>query len=395
MKIKLFYLCLIIHIFILIACDKQDNPDILPFDKIMDTENNDNYKTPNKINIDKPILGFFDNKNEIGDKDYYEISFNNPDKSYKIIQTAVPGIDTKITFYTAKHRYLFRIDEKGIGEAEKLWNFTPKAKKILMVIEAKRGYNLKVPYIINFISKQTDDKQEIEPNNSEKEAGEISINKIKKGYIAPKNDVDYYKIITNDDQNYDFSIELETLSNIDINFMIINKKDKSSKFINYSSWGGSENYLYLASNKGEYYIRVSGSTNSSIQKDPLYYISIKQMNIDKENPINYEREFNDSSDSATDLIIGEETEGLLLPKDTDWFKFDLIKNAISIDLSLSKTTGTTPVMELYNSKLELIKANKNSSNLSIRDIKKGRYYIKLSNRNQQTLYRLFLNIRKK
>ena len=387
-------LLLLICFTILFSCGKSDKPDILPLNKITEVEINDSIDNSTPVTTGEVIVGFFNKKDNAGDRDYYELQFANLNNSYQMIQTAVPGIDTRISFFNNSKQLLFRVDSNGVGESEKLWDYTPKSEKIYILVEAKTGSNEKVPYIINFISRKTDSFEEVEPNNSEQYAVDINPGQSKKGYISPENDNDFYKIVYVNNKIIDFSIEVETLSNLDINFMIINKTTGESKFINQSSWGGSENYLYLTSDKGEYYIRISGSSNPNNQKDPLYYLTVHELERDEENPVYYEREFNDTEKTATDLISGEEVEGVLSPGDIDWFKFDLINDSVSMDLSLSRFTGATPSLSVYDSDLNLIKNNGDARSMSIRDLEKGRYYIKLTQlEKNRSLYRLFLNVR--
>ena len=211
---------LIITIFLLLYlnCEGSKENNILPFNKesLSDIENNDLMKTPNTVSSQNPIIGFFNNKKNIGDKDYYKVYFALKEISYKIIQTAVPCIDSKISLFSPSGNILFYVDSGKKGEAEKIWNYYPNYEYIIMRIESKIGHNEKVPYIINFIPKTNENIDETEPNNSKENAILIKYEETKKGLISPKNDVDYYKIIFDNNKNHDFSINLETLSNLDL-----------------------------------------------------------------------------------------------------------------------------------------------------------------------------------
>ena len=384
------------------SCNKN-HTDILPFNSnnLSDKENNDIMKKPNNVITQNPIIGFFHNKKNVGDKDYYKVYFSLKETSYKIIQTAVPGIDSKISFYSPSQNRLFYIDSSGKGEAEKLCEYYPTTDYIIMLVEAKIGYNEKVPYVIDFIPKKSTGIDEIEPNNDKENAIIVRLDELKKGLISPKGDIDYYKIIFNDDKIYDFSIKLETLSNLDINFTLYNEKIKKVKNINSFSWGGEEFYPFLCSNKGEYYIKISGNIKPYDRKDPIYYLNIKE-NINDQHDKNtyYEREYNDTHDMATELINSSIVVGAFFPQnDADWFKFDLFKKPISVDISLSRIRGINPIIELYDKKLKKIKIvddNKLDSgeNASFKNLLKGRYYVRLFSKKKSLLaYTFFFNIR--
>lgn len=386
---------LILLSLLLFSCSKKELPDTLPLYEITDKEDNDTFDKPQDA-TGLVISGYFHDKNEASDRDYYLLHFDRENNTaYTVIQTAVPGIDSVLTFYSLKRKMLFRIDEKSTGESEKLWTFYPPAEKVILCVEAKTGNNEGNPYIINFVSKEKDKFEEIEPNNTIKEAIDIKIGQSKKAYITPRNDVDYFHITTGGfggDSISDFLIEVETFSNLDINFMIIDNKSGASKFVNFASWGAKEQFLYLASNKGDYYLKINGNTNSDTQKDPLYYISVSEQEAPDEDVI-FEREFNDSFESATMLINQTEIEGSITANDKDYFIFDLTYDAETITLSLSRFQGEKGRIEIYDADRQLVSGNTGKSNITLRDISKGRYYILFTQEGKtNSLYRLFLNI---
>src|SRR4030042_6370138 len=196
------YILLIISIFFSLNCFNSLKERFKPYDisKINDKENNDSRKSANIVNTSEPVIGFFNDKGKARDIDYYTVYFNNLYASYKIVQTAVPGIDSKLTFFSADGKILYVIDNKGKGEAEKLWEYYPDNEYLLFKIESKLGYNEKVPYFIDFISNVIEDNKEIEPNNSKENAVFIKVDQNFKGLISPREDSDFYKIIFDDNK---------------------------------------------------------------------------------------------------------------------------------------------------------------------------------------------------
>lgn len=381
--------------------------DIKPFDYnyLADKENNDTISKANEVTTQNPIVGFYNDKKNIGDKDYYKVYFSIKSTSYMIVLTGVPGIDSKLSFYLPDGNQLFTIDRGGKGESEKLYEYYPNTDYIIIAVEAKTGYNEKVPYAVNFIPKMDQGINEIEPNNDKASAAIIKLGEEKKGLISPKDDVDYYKIVFDDDNTHYFSIKIETLSNIDISFTLMNQTANIDKFINSFGWGDKEFYPFLSNKKGEYYIKVSGSIKSNDTKDPLYNLSVVELpNNDDGKELYYESEFNDNKDLATDIINGTEVIGALFPEnDEDWFKFDLFKKPISVDISLSKLKGVDPVIEVYDSNMKLLKVidqegEDSGEKALLNDLGSGRYYLKLFSKNKKKSlqeYILFLNARYK
>jgi hypothetical protein len=103
---------------------------------------------------------------------------------------------------------------------------------------------------------------------------------------------------------------------------------------------------------------------------------------------------------ATDIIDGYSVVGVFYPdNDDDWFQFDIIRKAISLNISISRIKDINPKIELYDKDLKLIKVSDDNGldegeEMLINDLNKGKYYIKVSSKNKSLLiYRLFLNIR--
>ncbi|MBN2544424.1 MAG: hypothetical protein JXB50_01420 [Spirochaetes bacterium] len=398
-------LLLIIFLILILNCFNSFKQQFKPYDidKINDAEDNDNRRDANIVNASEPIIGFFNDKGKARDIDYYMVYFNNLYVSYKIIQTAVPGIDSKLTFFSADGRILYIIDNKLRGEAEKLWEYYPDNEYLLFKIESKLGYNEKVPYFIDFMPNVIEDNKEIEPNNKKENAVFIKVDQIFKGLISPREDIDFYKIVFDDSKYRDFSLEINTLAGIDINFTIINNIDNQMKYINNSSWGGREVFPFLSNEKGEYYIKVQANIKDYELKNPSYQFEIKSLpSREQDRELYYEREFNDTYETATELIDATEIQGLFFPdKDTDCYKFDLYKNAISVNIDLSSIRGLDPKIELYDNDFKLLKSeNRNKKDegeqVLINNMSRGRYYLKLESRESSLLvYKLFLKVRYK
>jgi len=379
---------------LLFSCVKKDlDKDLYKmFETITDIESNDTIAESNEANLDLPIVGFFNKKeNDKKDTDFYKILLKNINLSYELTSTGVPNVNYKITILNDKGKIISVSNENGNGEWEKIWNFYPNSNYIFIKIESIDGFNEKMPYIINISPKEEGTKEEKEPNNTEEAANIIKINETIKGYTAPRGDIDYYNIDFSGNKIYDFNIEIESFSNIDINFTIIDKKNSISKYIHRYSYGGTEFFNYLDSSKGDYYIRITGDENSSVKIEPIYFVSVKEVknlpNTYKEarNLPNtyYEREFNDTFSSATELISGSEMFGYFYPdNDVDFYKFELYKKSISVNISLSKIKGVDSIIELLDKDDILIKKENSNGvdygeSMVINELNSGLYYVRL------------------
>lgn len=397
---------LISFLFIVFSCSKVDKADFNLYQKrLTDIENNDDKNSACLTTTQNCIVGFFNNKLSIGDKDFYNISVTQKNSSYKMILTSVPGIDSKIAVYTSQGEILFYVDENGRGEGEKLWEYYPNGDIISLSVEAKTDYNETVPYYLNFEAKGKDSVEEIEPNNDESNAIKIDIEDDKLGLISPKNDFDYYKIQLTDGPNSDFEIRLETISKLDLNMTIYDKDNAIQKFVNTNSWGGAEIFSFLSSKSKVYYIRVGGSIDKYDKMDPRYTLSVKKLKpvFFHEAESFYEREFNDNIGLATDMINATEYIGSFFPEeDVDWYKFDVLKNENMVNISLSGIRGLDLVIEIFDKNSSLVKKIDENNidygeDFSTNNLKSGRYFIKIYSKMSRSMinYNLYYNVRYK
>jgi hypothetical protein len=122
--------------------------------------------------------------------------------------------------------------------------------------------------------------------------------------------------------------------------------------------------------------------------------------VDEGKETYFEREDNDKQENVTEIISGSEMIGTYNPaKDSDWFKFELFKKPISIDLSVSRVKGVDPIMEIYDDKKNLIKTvnnngKDNGEQIALNNLEAGKYYVRLSAEDSSLFtYKLYFYIR--
>lgn len=380
-------------LFVLIcSCRWKEEDKFLPYETILDQEENDSFSAAILVgDRESAIVGFFHQKTNAVDldQDYYRFPLPEGAASYQIRLTAVPGVDSVVTVYNGKRDKLFVMDERGVGEAEIIWNYYCKYSEIYISVQSKYGYNENVPYVMTVKADTKEKTMEIEPNNTEDAATILIPGVPLKGYIVPAYDIDYYQLEFGDGVS-DFQAKVESLSSLDINMMLIDKNSGKSVFINEAGFGGTEVTQYFASNKGKYYVRITGIIGD-LQKEPLYYITLEIL----PGKTSYEREFNDIRESASVLIPQEEMVGILEKNDVDYFQFDVLRPKAKVDFSLESLNGRDFSMEILDAEEKMVYSAVGTENISLRDIKKGRYYVclkKKSDSGERSAYQLFLNI---
>ncbi|MBQ3922188.1 MAG: hypothetical protein II707_02745, partial [Spirochaetales bacterium] len=257
-SLYIFFILTILMLFV--GCVRKDTTDDNLYGiALLDYEPNDTVATSLEVSAQSLIAGFMNNKGNVGDMDYYKVTFPQHDVSYKIGLTGVPGVDTTVQVFGTNGRQLFITDEGGIGESEKVWDYYPTGDFIYLCVKAKTSFNEKIPYYLTFSPKGENSIEEIEPNNTEETALTLSENDRKKGLIFPKNDVDYYRLNFISTESIIFSVNVEPLSNVDLFFTVSDKTNNIIKLINNNTAGITEMMKYLDSGKGSYYIRIGGS----------------------------------------------------------------------------------------------------------------------------------------
>lgn len=402
------FISIMLGMFCFLICsgcrNRNENP-YLPYETISDTEQNNSFDTALSFNgaAGLNIAGFYnvyDEKTQSPDSDFYLISLKDSGCAYKMTLTAVPGVDGKLLVYSPDCALLFEVNEHGVGEAEVVWDYYCRYSEIYVAVASCGGANSNVPYMLSITADNHDSRIEVEPNNDERNATALTSLFLLKGYIAPNDDVDCYHLEF-DEQVCDFRVKVESFSNLDVSLTLVESVSaaavdatndveivRKSCVINQNGWGGSEMTQYFSSGKGDFFVYVTAKVQDS-QKEPVYYITLELFNEGS-----YEREFNNSRDDATPILVQEEIVGELDPSDVDWFYFDILYSGTRVELSLDGMSDKRFTLDIEKSDGTPVHSGRGTTNLSLRDLKSGRYYLILRQDEKigvKNRYRLFID----
>ena len=386
------------------GCRNKIENSYLPYEKILDSEPNNSFESalPLKVTANLNIAGFYNEyeKNQSPDFDYYHILLAKSGCAYRMTLTAVPGVDGKLMIFSPNHELLFEMNERAVGEAEIVWDYYCRYSEIYVAVVSCDGANINVPYMLNIIADNHDNKIEIEPNNEEKNATPLTSLFPLKGYIVPNDDVDCYRLEF-DSPACDFRVKVESFSNLDVSLTLVENIStavsdsttdieyiRKTYIVNQNGWGGSEMTQYFSSGKGDFYVYITANVQGSL-KEPVYYITLETFDN-----ASYEREFNNCKEDATPILTQEEISGELDPADNDWFYFDILSSGTRAELSLDGMSDKRFTVDVEHSDGTSIYSGKGITNLSLRDLKSGRYYLILrqgENVGVKNRYRIFLN----
>jgi hypothetical protein len=156
-------------------------------------EPNDRYIFANDVQFNRDMLGYF---NPIGDTDWFRMSIYDPEPqiiSIKISPTE--DIDPVIEFHGPGERLIRRADDRGIDEGEIIKNIGAK-EGIYYVMVYNRNPDQDNPdsrYTLLVEKRPWQEDEEFEGNDTLNEANLVALNGLKRGYISPKNDRDFYE----------------------------------------------------------------------------------------------------------------------------------------------------------------------------------------------------------
>ena len=89
----------------------------------------------------KPFVGFFNDKGDILDKDYYHFMLRKKTGAIRFTLTGVPGVDSKVSVFGPDKQLLFTVNENGVGESEVAWRYYSPFNEFYFCIESLSGAN--------------------------------------------------------------------------------------------------------------------------------------------------------------------------------------------------------------------------------------------------------------
>ncbi|MCD2348827.1 MULTISPECIES: Ig-like domain-containing protein [Clostridium] len=256
-------------------------------------------------------------------------------------------------------------------------------------------YVLKVPYSIS-VDFTGSEYFEQEPDDDMVSAQVINLNQQYTGYSSSLTDDDYYEVQVNEDGyvNVNFSHD-KFVGETDGDWKITVMDESKNEFMTLISTGMDANInRYLGLSKDNYYIKVE----PYLREDYSYYVGNPQyysknvvdspysLTVNYIKSDNYEKEFNDSLDKATNINLNEMYMGNSnMLTDNDYYSFS-VKNEgdFNIEFSHDKFNGDldgiwkVTVLDEYNKEIKSFTSNglqqdlKEQLNLPI-----GNYYVKV------------------
>jgi hypothetical protein len=327
-----------------------------------ETEPNDNFNRADEIDLKRGyIKGYYSpewnmqNDEEI-ECDWFKFFVAEKSNQISIEITSVPNVNPVIELYDELGFLLRKIDGFGIDEPEVLKNFfvnNPGWYYIKVYPKNLGEVNNKIPYNLYLKIEKGSPEFEIEPNDNINYAN-LLVSHIK-GYITPKNDVDWFYFDIEKKSFLNFAIT--PLLNIDFVVEIYSSTEEKIFTIDSFSAGEAEVFpnLYLA--EGRYFLKIYAK-NFEQNIDNYYDLKIEA----KPFSLDWEIEPNNDFNLANVLNLNKSIKGFICPAgDLDYYKI-VISDKRRIKFFVTSVSSVDFVIEIFNSKKENIATiNKNKS----------------------------------
>jgi len=265
-----------------------------------------------------------------------------PGVALKIELSSIEGVRPELAVLSAAEAPLFSLRASKEGESLTLRNIGVRATdKVVYVVvksgwvgsgkEAKRTYNATNPYTLSVSLEEAGANAELEPNDELYKATPIQGSGFKEGFLAPKNDVDYYALRTTEPMLA--KVEVSGVERLDLVLSAVDAPagDGQQETVTLKANDGElkePERLNNVSCNGTCYFKVEGASRKVEGKwvrdyenpDQPYRITITAV------PDNgsEEREPNNTMERAMDIATGKAVRGTVYPpKDVDYYRLDL------------------------------------------------------------------------
>lgn len=265
-----------------------------------------------------------------------------PGVALKIELSSVEGVRPELAVLSAAEAPLFSLRASKEGEALTLRNIGVRSTdQVVYVVvksgwvgsgkEAKRTYNATNPYTLSVSLEEAGANAELEPNDELYKSTPLNGSGFKEGFLAPKNDVDYYVLRTTEPMLA--KVEVSGVERLDLVLSAVDAPmgDGQQETVTLKANDGAlkePERLNNVSCNGSCYFKVEGASRKVEGKwvrdfenpDQPYRITITAV------PDNgsEEREPNNTAERAMEVTIGTTVRGTVYPaKDVDYYRLDL------------------------------------------------------------------------
>jgi hypothetical protein len=224
--------------------------------------------------------------------------------------------------------------------------------------EARRGGNAEASYTLTAALEEAGASAELEPNDDAAHATDLPANSYREGYLSPKGDVDYYRLIT--DGPSVVKVQLTGVEKVDLVLSLVSAADgKPEEILLRSNEGAAREPEQLndVACPGSCLFKVEAAarkvdgkwTKDDENADSVYRLTAAVTPDDGSE----EREPNNAPAQATPVTFGKPIRGTVYPRrDVDYFRLDLTDRPVKVALRATVTGVLKVDVGLYLHRLD-------------------------------------------
>jgi len=284
------------------------------------------------------------------ERDYYKLRVTATNKTVIDIKvTGVPGTDIVLSLLDSRGTLIRRSDSSGMHMGESINKLgIRKGGDYYILLHPKKVFSgsHSAPYTLRVDVESYQKGQEMEPNDSIREANPVDAGEKVSGFFNQSNDEDVYSFKIPHPGRYILSARLKDVADVDSFIQVFDRKGNQLISINLSGAGEPEyiaNLPLLSTAYDQIFYILVGSRKGKNSDDPYeLYIGIHEAS--------FMGEFGDNNSrlTANMLNLNSEKKGFLYPQgDRDWYSFRISENQ-HLRISLSGVNGVDFTLGLFD-----------------------------------------------
>ena len=320
-------------------------------------EPNDSTTTATTIEAGVSVEGYLSpmgNRSARGlrERDYYKLHISASNKTVIDVKvTGVPGTDLVLSVLDGRGALIRRNDSAGMHMGESISKLgIREAGDYYILVHSKKKVSGShtAPYTLRVDVESYQKGQEMEPNDSIREANPADTGQKISGFFNRRGDRDVYSFKIPQPGRYIFSARLKDVTDVDSYIQVFDRNGNRLTSINLQKKGEAEYIANLPLTSSGYdqlfYVLVGARSGSNSDEPYELYLGLHEANLMGEFGNNNTR------DKANPLHPGTGKKGFLYPQgDRDWFMLRLKENR-QLRLSITGVNGVDFRMDLHNSR---------------------------------------------
>lgn len=311
-------------------------PDATPLEPGVSLEG---YLSP----LSDPLAG------DLLERDYYKLKLDETNRTVlDVTVTGVPGSDIVLSFLDGQGNVIRKSDSSGMHMGEKISRLSvPPGGEYYILVSAKQPFSGSgnAPYTLRVDRQTHQPGQELEPNDTLRDANPLTTGMPVSGFLTPDKDGDWYTFRVPQPGKYIFSARLKGVPEVNTALHLHDKNGVRLGTIDMAGPGEPEyisNFPLVTTGYDQEFHLVVSSVSGKNDED-AYQLDTSL----HEASLMGEFGDNDTLEKSNPLGLDVEKRGFLYPQDDrDWYAFSLPENR-QVRIPVSGITGVDLVISLH------------------------------------------------